>query len=272
MTDQRVTIILDGKRDTLTPESIALVFESVGKILERVDANMWQVGTPRYKWRLTLVHKGSPFECVFEAIKVAKGAPDVPVADIAIGGIQSLGRSRKLPPHFDDAALTAAARLPKVYDDSVLMMKLSAPTIERFAPSPSIVKNVGMIRNKKPEKRRAHGSIEGVLRLVSANLVDDEVRKTEFEIVQRGTGATVKCRIDPGRIKKIGAKMTDRLRVYGCIDYEGVTPVRIDVEDFRPLPHFGKAPSIQEIHRLRLNITDGEDAVDYLDRERGDVG
>lgn len=271
MTEQEITIQVEGRHDFIAPESFVDVIASVVGTLKSVDSNMWKVGKPRYRWRIASVSMDSPMVMTLRAELGITDAPDADVVGASIRGWEELGKGIKdVPEYFTAEDLGRANKMACVYGDSVGMLKVIDSKGKSFDISPSITKTVESIRVIKPDiPRSQYGSIEGKLRQIT---VDDRENHlvSEFQIIDHNTGVFVKCRFDPDKAEEIGAQIKHRIIVFGDIKFdEAKQPKTIAVDKHRFLKDEDQLPSIEDIHKLKLRLPDDEDPADFIDKLRG---
>lgn len=267
---QEITMELIEKETRLSAESVAIAIESLIGLLRSVDSNMWSVKAPRYRWVIKQISMKSPLRVTMEAILTNQDAPMADVVGNTMRGLGQLNSGRgRLPKFFGDESLSLAKRMVSVYRDGVLAMSLNAPEQEEMSPGTQISKSVQKIMERaKPDPFDAYGSIDGVLRRVT---VDDrpDHQVSDLQIIDPKTDKIVECQISPEKAAALVRYLRQRVTLHGKIRYNYAhEPLRIIVEDFEP--PVDKIPTLEDLHALKINITNGQDAADYIGRLRGD--
>jgi hypothetical protein len=269
---QEVTVELIEKETRLSATSLSVVIDSLVSLLRSVDSRMWTVNAPRYRWVIREIRMQSPLTMTLEAILTS---PDAPMADVVGNTFKGLklldgGRARKRPKFFDEEGLALSKRMVSVYSDGVLAMNFRTPEREEISPSSRIAKTVERIIENSPlDPFDAYGSVEGVLRRVT---VDDRPKHEvyDLQIIDRHTDQIVNCKVSSEMAEQLTQHLRKRVVLYGMIRYNGEhVPQRIKVESFEPIST-EKLPTLEDLHELGINITNGEDAADYISRMRGD--
>ncbi|HWE95693.1 MAG TPA: hypothetical protein VG269_17135 [Tepidisphaeraceae bacterium] len=260
------------KETRLSATSLSVVIDSLVSLLRSVDSRMWTVNAPRYRWVIREIRMQSPLTMTLEAILTS---PDAPMADVVGNTFKGLklldgGRARKRPKFFDEEGLALSKRMVSVYSDGVLAMNFRTPEREEISPSSRIAKTVERIIENSPlDPFDAYGSVEGVLRRVT---VDDRPKHEvyDLQIIDRHTDQIVNCKVSSEMAEQLTQHLRKRVVLYGMIRYNGEhVPQRIKVESFEPIST-EKLPTLEDLHELGINITNGEDAADYISRMRGD--
>ena len=157
-----------------------------------------------------------------------------------------------------------------VYGDGVLAMSLRSPERQEISPSSRIAKAVERISQNVPaDPFDAYGSIEGVFRRVT---LDDRPKHevSDLQIIDSRTDQIVNCKLSPEMAMQLTAHLRHRVVLYGMIRYNGEhVPQRIKVEDFESLSS-EQPPTLEDLHAMRIDITGGKDAADYIAGMRGD--
>src|SRR5690554_3942813 len=91
-----------------------------------------------------------------------------------------------------------------------------------------------LLGNLAKQTHRAYGSVTGRLRRIT---VDDDEHKSELQIRNSLTGDYVPCQFERAIASEIGAKIGQRLVVYGLIRYSyDYNPQHIVVDQYEILP------------------------------------
>lgn len=275
MLKQEITIILSGKADTITPESVAVAVESLAALLKSVDSNLWQVGKPRYRWKVTAVGMRSPFRMKIEADLLLADSPHADVAGHVMGGLRTLDQRTvtRVPAYFKEADLAAAKALVEVYRDSVSNILIESPDREPVSPSLRVARNVDRLTEKpKANPFDAYGSIDGTLRRATIDPRPGR-QKYELQIIDRITDQVVECDVSPTLAERLSALLGKRVVLYGIVRYTvDHIPTRIAVsDDDYQLIDDTKLPSLDDLHRIGISITGGQDAADYVEGLRGNA-
>jgi hypothetical protein len=272
MPDQELTIILSGKADVLTPESVVIAIENVTSLLKSIDSKMWNVGKPRYRWRITEVSMRSPFTLRMRADLILPDAPHADVTGALFSGMKSLDATKpaqKLPRFFDQSDLVAAKNLVGVYRDSIADIQLVAPKHDPFSPTTRIASSVDhLIQRPKLQPLDAYGSIDGFLRRVTIDQRPGHER-SELQIIDRHTDQVVDCEVTPAKAAELSPYVGKRVILYGTIRYTANhVPTRIAVDSYEAIDE-SNLPKLADLHKLGISITGGEDAADFVEGLRG---
>ena len=266
---QEITVELIEKQSRLGAKSLSVVIDSLVTLLSAVDAKMWTVNAPRYRWVVKAIQMQSPLKMTLEAVPTTPEPADADVVGTTLRGLTMLNRgAARRPKFFDDRGLTASRHMVSVYGDGVLAMSLSAPLRPEFSPSTRIASAVDKITSLIVHPFEAYGSIDGRLRRAT---VDDrpEHEVHELQIINRETDGFVTCRVTPDQARSLARMLGRRVVLFGTVRYNAAhEPQRITVEDFEQL-ETEPLPTLEDIHALGLNLTGGEDAADYIARLRG---
>lgn len=267
---QEITVEMIEKETRLSADSLSVVIDSLVGLLRSVDSRMWTVNAPRYRWVLKEIRMQSPLTMTIEAVLTNPDAPAADVVGNTLRGLNQLnaGRARR-PQFFDQEGLALSKRMVSVYTDGVLAMSFRAPQRDEISPSSRIAAAVDRIaQNVRPDPLEAYGSIEGVLRRVT---VDDRPRHevSDLQIIDRRSNQIVNCSVSPEMAESLTEHLRKRIVLFGMIRYLGGVPQRIKVEQFEAIPT-EPLPTLEDLHELKINITNGEDAADFISRLRGD--
>lgn len=269
---QAITITVGGKGEYVSPESLVEVMDGVLKLLKSVDSHMWPVGAPRYYWRVTAVSMKSPLTIRWEATPTLEDSPPAPVAQTVVDGIKALEKGkRRLPRYFRPDDLVQVHRIVKTYGNSVGNIRLEASGRKVVSPSTKAGRTALEVRESVllPEPYEAYGSVEGILRRVTVDRREGH-EASDLQLIERDSEQIVDCRLSPELAERMKHHLARRVILFGTVRYEGShVPQRIKVEDFRAIEE-EPLPTLEEIHKLGVNITGGEDAADFVSRLRGE--
>lgn len=270
MAKQELTITLAGKHEMLSPASFITAMDSLVALLRSIDSSFWRVEAPRYKWHISSASMKSPMNVSMVATLASPEAPNADVVGALFAGLKALDAQPKIPSYFDEDALLAARRLVSVYRDSIASISLASPGRADVRPTTRVARNVDeLVAEERAKFYHGYGSIEGRLRQIT---VDPRVghERSSIQIVDRVSGNVVPCRLSPDMAQELAKLMRNRVVLYGTIRYdESHQPTRIQVESYDPIPEV--LPSLEDLHRIGVNITGGEDAADYVDHLRGNA-
>jgi len=227
---------------------------------------MWNVGQPRLRWRISRAKKSSPLEITLEAEIVIEDAPRVDVVGAYMDGMRSLSsghRRSKLPKHWNDDNLKAARILCRVPGVTLLGDKH-----EPVLLSEAIKANVDRIL-RIPVARAPlseYGSVEGTLRTVTVDPRDDHLA-SKLQIIERFTQSLVDCKFDPSRSPELHPP--NRIVAFGTVTLglDG-KPKTIDVDDFKIIPPESELPNLEDLRRLGIDPTNGQNSADYVSEMR----
>ncbi len=271
MLKQVITLELSGKGDALDPESFALAVENLVALLKAVDAKMWPVSTPRYRWRIVAVGMHSPLRLTIEASKAIDEAPDADVVGSTMSGLTALESDKtRLPPrYFDSLALGFAKKFVGVYRGSVMTLAIEAPGRVTVRPSLCVAAAVDVLsEQQKAIPYEKYGSVGGVLRRVTLDERQDH-EASDLQLIDIDSGQLIECRLNPQQARKLGAFIGRRVVLYGAVRFNAQRlPQKISVEEYRVIKE--KLPTLEDLHAAKIDITGGEDAADFIAHLRGD--
>lgn len=267
MPKQELTVVLDGRANILSPESVITVISSLAALLKSIDTHLWQVNAPRYQWSISGATMNSPLEITLTAIRMGD-LPDADVVGGLINGFKILeAKKNVVPPYFCEDDLIAAKKLVSVYDDGIASITLRTTKKKSIQPTRRIADKVDVLTRSAPVATQdAYGSIEGKLRRVTVDDREDH-ELSEIQIIDRMTESVVECKLDAGLAEELSPYVRKRVVLYGKIHYENLVPKKIRVEGFdaiSPTP-----PTLEQIHKMGFSITGGKDAREFIEELRG---
>ena len=271
---QEITVKLDGTNNVLRPESVASVIENLVELLKSIDAQMWRVGKPRYRWRISRASMSSPFSITFEAMLAVPNGPDADVVGSLRIGLQELDTDnpQKRPKYFSDSDLERAKKIVSVYRDGIGNIILDLPQQRRISPTLRIAHSAdSLIRRAATTPSESYGSVEGILRRVTVDDREDH-EKSEIQIIDRLTEQLVECKLGATTAEELATHIRKRVILFGRVRYASPgIPTHIDVESYRTI-NDSDIPSLEEIQNLNLNITNNKDPAEFIEDLRDSEG
>lgn len=271
MDEQQITFSVGDKGGVVDPDAVIAAMRAVLETLKSVDANMWPVRLPRFRWGILTASKASPLTVTMRAELAIPDARTVDVVHWTMEGWRALSNSPKKPPrYFSESDLDRA----KMLADLRVQLKIIAPGEPEVAVTPRISANVErFLKPTQAAPNVEYGSIEGTLRQVTVD-DRDEHRTSQFQIIERYSGALVACRFNPADAQKVGAHIRSRIVVFGEIRYSPIrVPKHVDVRNYRIIPPDDQLPDLRDIQKLRLRTEGDADPADFIrDLREGNVG
>ncbi len=112
-----------------------------------------------------------------------------------------------------------------------------------------------------PPDYEEYGSIVGTMEMITVH------EKRIFNIYDELTGNRVECRFRADYLDQTKVALARRVEITGRIHYSGDNmPKTVTVDTIRVIPPQGELPQASDLEGI--NITDGEDPVDYVRRIR----
>lgn len=274
MAKQSITIQIDGVKDRIDPKDVARALAAISETLQSVDANLWELHKPRYKWFVTQASKASPLQMKLEAElprHLKDSQSEVDVVSPFLEGMRALSGGRApdhMPRGWGREDVKRVQSLSSVVDRS-RSITISNGTVEsRITLSSRLEQNAdALLRIPVDNPACEYGEVVGRLRQVTVDPRDGK-HQSKFQIIERDTDQIIACNFDPSRSGELHPPA--RIVAFGMITYRHGMPHRLDVDDFDIIPD--NLPTLSDLRGLRINITDGEDSADFVDELRGEGG
>lgn len=246
---KELTIQLAAKDDHLTVGSLVAALEKALALLKAID--------PNEEWEVVRVTKNSPLKIVVRSPSSDRIAPKY------MNGLRKLDRKTSTRGHaaLDTRALRASKEFFDVLRDGFNGIRLSFPGTRPVNITPQVVRNVKMAAKRSIKYRIELTSIRGDLFQVTWGKSDQRCRIRELL-----TGNEIPCVIPPELWKEIKDALPARVDVFGAAKTSlfGIVS-RMNVEKVR----FLSKPSRSMEETPAINITDGRDAREHIERLRG---
>lgn len=269
---QRIAIILDGKGKRIPPVEFARLILCVAESLPSIDANMWQLGHPRYEWTVTELKKTNPGEAVLEGERVIDSSDDPDVVGAWLTGCEQLERGER-PLFFKNDDLERAAQLGDIYKNKRVKSVVLQSNGTTYSPTAKLRENArNVIGNIKSRRFTEYGSIRGTVRQVTNDKREGH-QKSEVQIIDDNTNQVVICVIPPSIASNIGKHLDgeSKLEMFGEVKYIGdYVPERITIESFRSIPPSSDLPKLEDIHKLQPRIPGGLTVEDLIRQNRSE--
>jgi hypothetical protein len=248
------------ERDALTTEAFIEAVQDAVLMLRSIEGNMAKEKRPASRWRIEAVSLHSPLEITISEI-TPKGFEPLHAIFPFVRGLDSLNGSAQTPEHFGQDTLRLCKRLVGLLNNGLAAMEFLIPDEETARPTQHIAANVDQILGRAPEFYFEDTELEGRLEALSVH------GQPEFWIYDLITDSGTRCEFEA---KDLGAvadlvKRRARVRVCGKVKFNQTHhPVSVDVVAFTPLRGQDELPQIRDLHRAHIDITGGENAVEYI--------
>ena len=264
MSAKTLTIRLAGRNETLTVESF---LSAVMGAVQTMD-NLEGVSAEPAEWHIARITMNSPATMVI----TPKDAGEEHRIDRFVIGMKSLTEKRGRPAGWPDNAIRSADRLLKLLDEGIERMEfeaegervtLRAPT-EHDKTVDRVRANIGDVLESVADEFSVTTQLEGRIEQLSLH------GHSEFNIYDSLNDHPIKCVFNPDDVGKIAGLIVHRarLRVYGQARYRNGQPTAISVETFEELPEQTNLPTLDDLHRMQIDLTGGEDSVGVVRRLR----
>ncbi|MGA2440596.1 MAG: hypothetical protein ABSH08_06540 [Tepidisphaeraceae bacterium] len=247
---KRITIRLSADEPRLTVRALIEMLERILTALRGLDPNL------PADWEIVRARLHAPFIFTVEN-KSANGT----VSSRLRSARQFSGRRTAIPTVTDDE-IESTKELTDVLKQGIKSVRISSPGDPTVNITPAIAEKVeALAKSRLKGGYHEWTTIRGEL-----NQITVEGGSTEFRITHGLTGAKIPCSFDPTLIDEVKDALPSRVEVSGRTRFNRAKqPVSISVSRIRRLPESGvrisQAPAIQ--------IADGMDSVEYLERVRG---
>ncbi len=260
MPKQSLTISMTPRDGALPVSSLVRAIQQTVGGLRAVDKAASESGHPALDWCVEKASMKSPFTMTIAGVpRNGKGAvPDA--ARPFLVGLRAINSGAQRPPGFTNEALTYAKGLVGVLADGVSELRLSSGrhTVRLTHHVAANVDSVLGIRREYYVMTELDGRLESI---------SVHGQAPDFCIYDPITNQPIRCIFSPDDIGRAAdlIKARARVRVSGRAKYNRKDqPISVEVQEFVTLREQGDLPQIRDLHKACIDITGGQDSVEYV--------
>jgi hypothetical protein len=253
-----LTVKLLARGGHVTVSSLIDALDRTLQILRGLEENSDGDISNKSDWRILRISLNG-------SLKVTVANESAPsIITTYMGGLRTIERAAEAPASFDLSALENTRRLSGLLNDDLEAIVFSSPGESEVMLTQHAAANVDALTQTAPGPRYDYTSLTGILEQVTYM-----PGHPKFRLRRSASGLTVDCTFDPSRLSEVKDALPNRVRVSGTAKYNRVgDPISMQVDQIEQLPTQNRLPQFDDL--VGIDITEGEDAAEYVGRLRGD--
>ncbi len=264
MSAQKLRIRIRPRGIGVTVKSFADLVGAVAEALREINKQAVPPRGPMLEWQIIDADMHSPLTVVLAGQREGRG-PDVDVAAAFVDGLAIIEGSAQRPRFFSDIAMMKAKAIAAVSTNGVAEVVFESGE-SRTAVTPHTAANVDEVLGRAPSEYRAETVLEGRLEALSVH-----GDPPDFCIYDPLANHEIRCVFSEEDVARAAEliKRHARVQVTGTAKYNpSHVPVSIEVQEFHVLREQCELPQVRDLHAANIDITHGEDTVEYVRRLR----
>lgn len=259
----RITITIDGKDKKLTLKAFLRVAGEALDILNDVEIGMSGQNHANMDWEIISIQKKNPlsFTVVASADDKFKVSPKN-VAKASVTSLKTINYRATKPRYYSQQTLLhARGMVSPLAEGLVDSIDIQYNNEKPVRLTKRIINNVDRLSSKIIPHYQNYGSHEGFL-----EILDVHGKKQEMFIYDILTKEAIRCYFKKDIAKELGANITSRIRVFGDTKYrrKDHKPISVKVDRYEIPNKNNKLPTIIDLHKENINITNGMDSADFV--------
>ena len=249
MREDRFTIRLAGKEDTIPTKSFLVVLRSILAILRDVNTSMTENRRANLTWDFSHIQMNGPAR--LDIFPEAREGADIGKAVViaCANGLALLEtQDGELPRFFHVRTIELAKTMIGVLRNGIRRIEIDTPYTGTMTLTDRLARNAATMTR---EAYIDYGTFEGVLETLS-------ISQTDRVWINDTIYGTIPCCFDSDMIEPIRALWTDRVSVFGLTTYtRSGAPRSIHIERIERLRRKSELPQwddLQELKLVRLNM------------------
>jgi hypothetical protein len=248
MSEDRLQIIMAGKGESISVESLVTVLDNMVDILKDVEASLLQSAHSHTDWQVVGATHNSPLNIALAPTEDIEGISRRAL-DAVVAGMRQIEQGvGKIPAHFTYHTLERAKELVAVLNDGITRLLIVPPAGEALVLTQRTAARVDELL---PAPHDEIGSFEGRLETLSIH------EKSTFAIWDAISGMRIECHIPEEMLKDALDAFGKRVSVSGRIHYaRDARPRSMRVTDLYVFPEQSQLPQFRDLEGMELAMND----------------